>query len=798
MIKHYFKIALRNLQKHKVFSIINIAGLSIGLTCCLLMSVYIQHELSYDNFQDKGNRIARVIMEYSFDGREPVKANATSTHVLPAFKRNFPEIEDGVRMSKRARIVKLNDKLFSEKSFMYADSTFFNLFSFVLLQGSPKDVLSGLNKVILTQSAAQKYFGNANPVGKTLQVGADAQNYQITGVLKDCPGNSQIKFDFLASFSSLGQSQDSIYWNANYTTYLLLKNKAGFAGLQSKIPGFIKKEMQFTGNDYLTFNLEPFNSIHLHSVYGGFEPNNSITYIYIVAVVALLMLLIACFTYVNLSTARSMERAKEVGIRKVAGALKGQVFGQFIGESVLVSLLALLLSIVLALLLLPAFGTLAERSFTASDLLSPFTVVFSIVVVVCISLLAGGYPAFVLSSYMPVKVLKGAFKNTGSGMWIRKSLTVFQFVISAFLIVCAFIITSQLHYIQNKDLGFNREHVLVLPLDDKMHQKMTAVKAEFKSIAGVKNVAVTVNDPTNIYGGYSIKRAEDPEDKTMAIAATPVDDEFIPATGIKILAGENITPQDLKDAAREDAANPPTYKYMINEAAVKAMGYKSVQDAVGQRVSMGDSRPGTIKAVVKDFNANSMHEVIKPIVLFTEDWGTMMLIKVSGGNLQQIITALETKWKTLAPYRPFEYHFLDEDYDRLYSADMRLGKVLSIFTGIAIVLACLGLFGLSAYSIQQRTKEIGIRKVLGASVQTIVVLLSKEFVQLVIMSLLIAFPIAWWAMNNWLQDFAYRITIAWWMFAIAAFAAISIALITISFRSIKVALSNPVDSLRTE
>ncbi len=796
MLQHYIRIALRNLSKHKAFTIINIAGLTIGLTCCLLMAVYVQHEVSYDNFQQKGNRIVRMIMEYSFDGAEPQKGNFTSTKVFPAFKHNFPEVESGVRLALRGRIIHSGDKLFDEKSFLFADSTFFDLFSFKLLQGSTKDALSGPYKLILTKSAAAKYFGKENPLGKILQVGTDKTNYLVTGVIEDCPSNSQIKYDFLASFSSLGETQEETYWNANYTTYLLLKDKAAVEKLQAKIPQFMKKEMQLTGSEYVSFNLEPFTKVHLYSPYSGFEPNNSITYIYIVCAIAVLMLLIACFTYINLSTARSMERAKEVGIRKVAGAVKGQVFGQFIGESVILSFFGLALSVLLALLLLPYFSKLTERTFTAASLFTPFTLLFAVVIVVCISLLAGSYPAVILSRFQPVKVLKGSFKNTSSGLWLRKSLMIFQFVISAFLIVSAFIINSQLQYIQHVKLGFNKDHLLVLPLDDKMYAQLGTIKAELKSDPDIMSIAATVNDPTNIYGGYMIRSEEMPETKTVSINATPVDEDFINTTGLTIAAGSGFTARDLKDVQHKNEKEN-RYHYILNETAAKALGW-TAQQAVGKKVFLGESRPGYVKAVVKDFHAVSLHEPIQPVVLFTEGWGSKLLVKVSGRNMPQTIAFIESKWKGLVPYRPFEYHFLEEDYNALYSADMRLGNVLNIFTGIAIVLACIGLFGLSAYSIQQRTKEIGIRKVLGASVSGIVVLLSKEFVQLVIISMLIAFPVAWWAMSKWLQDFAYRITISPWMFAIAGVAALLITVLTVSIRSVKTALSNPVKSLRTE
>lgn len=798
MIKHYFTIAWRNLWKSKVFSLINIAGLAIGLTCCLLMVLYVKNELSYDNFEKKGDRIVRMIMEYNFNGSVS-KGNYTSTKVAPSFKRNFPEVESAVKMSQLQRIVRYDDKLFNEKRFLYADSTFFDIFSFSLLRGDAKEAISGPNKVVLTTSSAKKYFGNNDPIGKTVKIGSTGIDYVVTGVIQDCPSNSQIKFDFLASFSSLGVNQEDTYWDANFTTYLLLRDKASIATLQAKIPGFMKKEMSqkdLNGNDYITYWLEPMKSIHLHSEYGGFEPNNSITYVYIVSAVAFLMLMIACFTYVNLSTARAIERAKEVGVRKVAGALKGQIFWQFISESFIVSVFALMICVFAAISLLPLFNRLAERELTISSLFSPFIITFAVSVILSISFLSGSYPALVFSRFQPIKVLKGAFKNTSSGLWLRKSLIVFQFVISVFLIVTTFIIQNQLHFIQTKDLGFNRDHVIIMPLDGKMQDKFSTIKTVFKSDPNVLHVSRAVNDPTNILGGYDMRSAEMPEKTQILVTANPVDEEYIATTGIHIITGTDFTEQDIKDVMGNNNENK-NYHFILNESAAKELGW-APEEAIGKKMFLGNQRPGIVKAVMKDFNFSSLHNPIKPLVLFNESWMGTMLIKISGNNIPATIASLETKWKELVPHRPFEYHFLDEDFDKLYGAEMRLGKVLSIFTAIAIILACLGLFGLSAYTIQQRTKEIGIRKVLGASVSNVIALLSKDFVWLVFISMLIAFPVAAWLMHKWLQDFVYRISITWWMFAIAGFAALFITMATISFQTIKVAFSNSAKSLRTE
>ena len=798
MIKHYFKTALRNLRKNKVFSFINILGLTVGLTCCLLMVLYIRHELSYDDFQKNGDRMARVIMEYS-EGGSVMKGNFTSTKVAPAFKRNFPEVEQAVRMYKGTRVIQYQDKLFDEKSFMYADSTFFDMFSFKLLKGNPQYALSGPNVVVFTRSAAKKYFGNDDPIGKTIKVGSTETDYQVTGVIEDCPSNSQIKYDFLASFSSLGVTQEDTYWDANYTTYLLLKDKSSIASLQAKIPGFMKKEMAtaLSGGDYVNFHLEPLKSIHLHSPYDGFEPNSSVTYIYIIGVVALLILAIACFTYVNLSTARSMERAKEVGIRKVSGAFKKQIFWQFIGESMILSVISLLLSLALAALLLPSFNHLADRQLSLSSMFSPLIIGLSLMIILCISLAAGSYPALILSGFQPVKVLKGAFKNTGSGLWLRKTLIVFQFAISAFLIVATFIIQNQLHYIQTKDLGYDKDHIVVLPLDQKTTGILNTIKTEFKMNPDVLSLTKANNEPINIVSGYSMSRADQVGKGGISVNANVVDEDFIKTIGAKIIAGTDFTEQDSKDVLEPTEQEKKKYHYILNESAAKALGW-TPEEAIGKKMFLGEQRPGIVKAVVKDFNFSSFHDPIKPLVLFNEPWGGSLLVKLSGKHLPQTLAFLESKWKQLIQHRPFEYRFLDDDYNKLYQSEMRLGKALNIFATIAILLAALGLFGLSAYSIQQRTKEIGIRKVLGASVPNVITLLSKDFLSLVIVASIIAFPIAWWVMHQWLQDFVYRVSIGWWIFLIAGIIAIIITLLTVSFLAIKAAVANPVKSLRTE
>jgi putative ABC transport system permease protein len=803
MLKNLVLSALRNFRKNKVSFFINVFGLTVGLTSCLLIALYIRHELSYDQFEVNGPRIARVIMEYHFDGSgESPKGNFTSTKVAPTFRRNFPEVVSAVRMTDPDKVVGYGDKLFTEKHFMYVDSTFFEMFTMPLIQGDPHTALSGARKIVLSESIARKYFNQEDPMGKTLRVGTDSTPYLITGVMKDCPSNSQFRPELVASLSSTNELQEESYWDANYTTYLLLKDEGSFATLQAKLPAFMKKEMAGQGAT-INFYLEPFLRIHLYSEYGAFEPTTSISYIYILAGVALLILVIACSTYINLSTARSIERAREVGVRKVIGAGRGQLFWQFIGESALVCMAAVVLSLAAAGLLLPAFNRLAGRELRVGELLSAPFLAFSLLTAMIVSLLAGSYPAVVLTGFQPVKVLKGAFKNTRSGQGLRQSLIVFQFVISVFLIVSTFIMQQQLHFIQHKDLGYDREHVLVLPMSSRMNKDIRLIKSEFSRVPNVLNLSRCSATPVSIYSGYNMRSAAMPPNEQLAVNGNRIDEAYIRTTGLQLVAGADLTEQDIKDAYPEVPAGVPedkvprTFHYILNESAARVLGW-SPQEAIGKKMFMSSSRPGFVKGVVKDFHFKDLHQTIKPLVLFPVNDSYQLLVKLNGRQLPETIEGLRAKWKELVPYMPFEYRFLDEDYNKLYASEQRLGTVMNLFSMVAIVLACLGLFGLSAYAAKQRIKEIGVRKVLGASLPDLVVVLSGGFVRLALVAIVIAMPLAWWMMHRWLQDFAYRTNVSIWIFVGGALLVMAITLVTVSIQAVRTALVNPVKSLRTE
>lgn len=801
MLINYFKIAYRSLWRNKVFSGINIIGLSVGLSSCLLLFMYITHELSYDDFQRQADRIVRVTMEYSMEGRV-ARIPQTGTKVAPEFGRQFPEVEAGVRMINRDGVVLNGDQQFSEKRIVFADSAFFTLFSFPLLNGNPRTALAGPNQVVLSASTAHKYFGTENPIGKQLRLntGGSFRDYSVTGVVADCPENSQIKYDLLASFSTLSASKTEEWFSSNYATYLLLRTPDDIARLQAKIPGFMKTQFSkedMTAGSYLTYNLEPLRRVHLHSdVDGFFEPNGDLTYIYIFGSIALLILLIACVNYVNLATSRAVERSQEVGVRKVMGAMQRQLFGQFMGESVIVTSVALALALLLASLTLPLFNTLSDRHFSLAVWIKPVNLLLLAGVGVVVSLLAGSYPALVLARFQPVRVLKGHLKTAGAGQF-RKTLIVFQFAITAFLIISTLLVRNQLTFIQQKKLGYNKDHVLMLPVDRQVKEKIRTIKSEFTQNVDVQRVSLASESPVFVNGGYGMRRSNRPDDQYKMVAGLQIDEDYIKTMGLQLVAGRDLTRTDVEQASVPDGDSLNYYHFIPNESAVKELGW-TPQQAIGQKIDMGSGRKGEIKAVVADFHFASLKQKIGPLILFPEVGGEILLVKLSGSQFVNTLQFLEGKWRALIPNRPFSYEFMDEEFTKLYASETRTGRIFSVFAFLSIFLACLGLFGLSAYTTAQRTKEIGVRKVLGASVISIVGLLSQDFLKLVIIAILVATPIGWYVMDRWLRDFEYRISIDWWVFGLAAFVAIGVALLTISFQSVKAALTNPVKSLRSD
>lgn len=794
MIKNYFKIAFRNLWRHKGFSFINILGLTVGMTACFLIFLYISFELSYDSFHSKADRIYRVVADIKTP-TEVIKAGGPSWAVPPNAKDEFPEIEAFVRIAGGDNVlVRKGDIKFQEENSMWADSTFFKVFDFKLLKGDPKTALKDPFSIVFTESTAKKYFGDKDPVGQTLLITGDGLPAKVTGVMKDIPENSQIKGDIVMSMSTItkqwNSGLDSQWGNYGAQAYFLLNAQTNPKTLEKKFPAFLEKrngkEMK-QSQMYATLFLEPLRDVYLRSTRNGSNTGN-INNVYIFSVVAIFILLIACINFVNLTTARSTERAKEVGIRKVIGAAKGQLARQFIGESVILCLIAFVLAIIFSALLLPSFNQLAGKTISEGIFSNGRNILILFIAAVGIGLLAGIYPALVLSSFKPVTVLKGRFATGTRGILLRKGLVVTQFSISVALIIGTIIVYNQMNYMRSRELGFDKDQMLVIntngdPAKETFRQAIAGLPA-------VKGTALSSSVPgTGNPGAYSEIENRNGDLQVANLDLYYVDFDYIPLFKIKMVAGRPFS---------REFATDTTQAMILNEAAVKMFGYKSPQDAIGKRFKQW-GREGKIVGVTKDFHFRGLQEPIKPLSMRIEPGGSNLVsVNVTAANLPNTIAAIENKWKSLIPNRPFTYFFLDEFFDKQYRGEERFGKLFLNFSILAIFISCLGLLGLASYSTIQRTKEIGIRKVMGASVQNIIRLLSKEFLTLVVLSFFIAMPVAWYFMHAWLKDFPYRTPINWWVFLLAGCMALLIAVVTVSFQAVKAAVANPIKSLRTE
>ncbi len=800
MIKNYLKIAWRNIRKNKLYSFVNIVGLTAGLTACMLIGVYIWNELTYDRFHVNADRIVRVTSDLRIAGTERRFAQ-TGTKVGPEFQRTFPQVTHYVRTMKSSASVAIGQQSFEENNILYADADFFRLFSFPLSQGNRETALDTPQKVVLSRSTAKKYFGGTDPVGKTLRLNGGGKEYEITGIASDAPLNSQLQYDLIISFSSLGASRTEVWNTANYITYLLLGDAGQISPLATSISDYMKKvnqggEMGIPGTDYWTFHLEPLKAVHLHSDLAGLESNGNMTYIYVLSIVAALILLIAGVNYTNLAIAQSVNRSVEIGIRKVMGADKSQLLNQFLGESALITSLALIFALVISMALLPVFSAITGKSFTAGVFLTPQFLGSALFLTVIISLLSGMYPALFLSSKKLINILKSGPRLSHSGGGLRKGLIVFQFVIAIFLVATMLIVRDQIAFIQHKKLGYDRSHVLVLPVDGKTRAVYPRLKDALSSDPGVRSITGAYEDPTSIGWGDGIRTDDDGGPRELTLNATPVDLDYLQTMGMELAAGRDFTKADF--ALQDTTNNYANYRasYLLNEKAAADLGW-TPGEAIGKTISRG--APGTVVGVVKDFHFESLHTPIGPLLVFLDTTMVRQLfIKIRGEHLTTTLAALEATWKSRIGHRPFDYHFMDDDFNALYQAEERIAGLFSVFAGLAIVLACLGLFALAAFTTTQRTKEIGIRKVLGANVGNIAFMVSKQFLSLVGIAIVAATPLAWWAGNRWLDDFAYRIDVSWWLFACSGIAAASIALATVSYHAVRAAVANPVVSLRDE
>ena len=810
MIKNYLKIAWRNLVKYRFISFINLFGLTVGLTCCLLITTYILNELSYDRYNKNAKNIYRVTR--SFNNKDGVVSLTLSTVAPPFgyyFPTDFPEIKKMTRLLNTNATLKYKEKLFNEKDVSFADENLFNVFTVKVLKGNPETALKDPFSVMLTEELAKKYFGNEDPMNKVIRAN-NQFDVKVTGIYKPFPANAHMHPGILISFNTLKDS--AVYgaenlrtnWgNNSFFTYLLLPDHYDAKKMVAQFPAFLNRRMDhsmYNGDlpsKYTKLDLQKLTDIHLysHTDYEA-EPNGDITRVYIFSAIALFILLIACINYMNLSSARSALRAREIGIRKVIGARRKELIIQFLSESVIMSWAAILIAFVCLYLTLPWLNKISGQELSISILMKWQILLPLFLTPFVVGILSGLYPALFMSSFQPVKTLKGLFKAGGSAISFRKVLVVAQFTISIVLIIATIIVFQQLRYMQETSLGYDKEHLITLPYYNSVNTQYDAFRNDLLRNSNIKDVARSSRIPTGRLldaMGASTMVGDSMTPVSANIKFVAADYDFIPTYGVHVVAGRNFS-----RAYGRDTSN-----FVLNEAAVKAIGWKSPQDAIGKDFKYASLR-GQVIGVIGDFHFESLRHEIVPIVLVnpattpTDSYFNNLSVKVSGKNIPAALASIEQAWRRYLPDMPYEYTFLDEKFDKLYEAEQRQGTIFTIFACIAIFVACLGLFGLSAFEITQRIKEIGVRKVLGANVSSIVALLSKEFLKLVAVASIIAFLVAWYVMTRWLQDFAYRINIHWWVFILSAMLALFVALATVSYQAIKAALANPVKSLRTE
>lgn len=825
MIENYIKIAWRNLVRNKISSIINISGLAIGLACVLLIGLYVADELSYDRFFKDANRIYRVNLDGKMGNNQFIVGH-TPPPVGAALMNNFPQIESYTRLYLPGdEIIHYENRgqksSITEKSLLAVDSNFLKFFKYPLVAGDASTCLNGINSLVITQKAAKKYFGDESPIGKTLIFDEYSTPFTVTAVLKDLPKQSSLQFEVLqttASIPSVKRFSWSWVW-LQMSTYVKFKDNAAvdpasIASLESKLPQMVKSQaataFKRIGQPYEEFkrkggkwdlHLQPLTDLHLYSTDIGtrFFEQSDIKYVYIFSAIALFIILLACVNFMNLSTAQSVKRAKEVGIRKVLGSLRKQLIRQFITEAILYSFMAAIFAVIIVILVLPAFNQIANKELSLFAFLNLKTGFGILSLILLTGLLAGSYPAFFLTSLKPVSILKGSnlFNKSGNGFFTRNALVVFQFTVSTVLIICTAVVYKQLMYNQSKDLGLNKENVVVIANADRLGKNEEGLRTELLRLPQVRNASISTSLPTkNSFGDTYIPELNAGDvhstENNIMISSFIVDDAFVSTLNLKIKSGRAFS-KDFSDSA----------SVLLNETAVKQIGWKN---PIGKTLTYpgNNNQKFIVVGVVKDFNTESLRTQISPFALFyttsnTYQIGTSYItVRIKQGDYNTALANIQRTWKEFAPNTPFDYSFMDAEFDALYRSDQVMGEVFTVFTILSVVVACLGLLGLAIYTAERRMKEICIRKVLGASVQNVVTMLSTDFLKLIMIASVLAFPIAWYAMSKWLQGFAFRTGISWWVFAISAGTTLAIALITISFQSIKAALTNPVKSLRSE
>jgi putative ABC transport system permease protein len=785
MFRNYLKIAFRNLVRHKGFSFLNITGLAIGMVCTILILFWVQHELSYDRYHKNGKNIYRILQHIQY--AEVVTWAINQGPLGPALKEEIPEIEEQARFCFTQWRMKYNDQVFVELG-GYTDPSLFKMFTIPFVKGDPGTALADPRSVVLIEEVAQKIFGNEDPIGKIIHVGSD-YDFKVTGVLQNIPDNSHFRFTFLANMDfakEVGRTVD--YWkNSHFTTYVQLTDNVSMEEANKKIYNFL--DAKPTLEDWEKLSLQPLFKIHLGSGigYDSFGTGNT-KYIVIFLVAAFFILLIACINFMNLSTARSLLRSKEVGLRKVVGAFRGQLIRQFLGEALFQSCIAMILAVGLGILLLPVFNQLARKSFTADLFMRPDIMLGLGAILLFTGFIAGFYPAFILSGFRPVSVLKGTARTLGGGSFFRRVLVVFQFCVAVVLMVGSLVIYSQIHFMRNKDLGYDKENLITLALNTIVQQNYEALRNELSGNASILNVTRVAGLPTYGYW-FSNSRwnweGKDP-DKDILFRANFVDYDYLEALKAPIVMGRNFS----KDYGAD------TTGIIINETSQRAMGF---EEPIGKRVTLGEENVFHIIGVVQDFHYVSLRTEIEPMILLLDpERCSQIVVRIDSENTPETLKFMGSVWKKYAGDFEFDYLFLDESLDFLYRGEQRVGRIINVFTILSIVISCLGLFGLASFMAMRRTKEIGIRKVLGASISGIVILLTKEFSRWVIVANLIAWPLSYFALIRWLQEFPYRTDIKLWIFIGTGLLTFLIAILTVSYQSLRAALSNPADSLRYE
>ncbi|MCC6288080.1 MAG: ABC transporter permease [Chitinophagaceae bacterium] len=837
MFKSYFKTAWRNLLRNKVYSIINILGLAIGMTACFFIFQYVVFESGYDRFNTNAANIYRVPISFSGSLSDAPPSVMNYNAVARALKRDFPEVVDAVRLLSFKSFSKSNylsyqeeggqKKAFFENDIYFADSSFFRVFSYPLVRGDKAHCLSDWNAIVISESMAKKYFGNQDPIGKILV--SYTFPSKVTGVFADLPENSHLKFDALVPLQPAlkeWKSEDNWGWPAVYT-YVLLKPGTDAKKLEAKFPAFIDKylgkemkEMNF--RPY--FHLQPLTDIHLTSHYiDEAEVNGDEKEVFFLSVIGVFILLIAWINYINLSTAKSMERAKEVGIRKVSGAAKKQLIIQFLIESLMTNLLALVITIIIITQTMPLFNQLVGRNISAAFFTSgmgsqPSFWFWSAVIFLSGSLLVGAYPAFILSSFNPVRVLKGLIIKSNTKLSLRRALLSFQFFLSIILIAATLVVFAQLNFMRKGDLGYNKNQLLVVKMSSAFTDSTHAAKLNYfkqevlRQFSSVKNISYTGEVPGRpIKDHQNIRKVGEDKQHSYPTFVTQIDHDFINTYQVPLVAGSNLSPADSSEVLSRNAQGTfgtnKALKVLVNEELVKSLGFKSVKEALNQRIIfLGGNGEyyASIKGVVKNFHQRSLKDAYEPILFIYpsyNNWGwdnVSLNINTGAGDLDKSLSGIESLFKKTFPGKPFEFFFLDDFFNNQYLSDQRLGNVFGLFASLAIVVACLGLLGLSAFVIKLRTKEIGIRKVLGASVSSVLLLVSKDFIKLVCLAAVIAVPITYWAANEWLNNYAFHIRLSWLMFMLPPLILLLIVLLTVCLQSLKAAAANPVKSLRTE